>query len=438
MTNFISRAIFILLATLFAFKNTNATTIYTNFPETFETGHKTAYADGTVSLPSGTWDLDNAVIGACTDDSKNGAFSVRIAGTGWLTMMNNVTNGASQVSMGTGVYGTDAPAVWQLWYSTDNGSSWSQIGSNITTSSNTLSTVNFSVAITGNVRFQVRLISGGRLNIDDFSISDNPVVVISTDTTPTRDNNMAMGNPSGATSSLSDSNNFLMSKAQYTLSYNNSKGVPNWVSWHLSAAWMGSAARCNCFTSDVSLPTGYFKATSTTYSGSGFDRGHLCPSEDRTTTDSDNANTFKMTNMTPQAPNMNEITWGAFETYCRTLANAGNELYIIAGWYGNGGNGSSGGTTYTIDGGAITVPAHFWKIAVVLPVGINDVSRVSTSTRVIAIDMPNNQSTSDHNWDYYRTSVDAIESATGYDFLSNISSTIQAVIEAGVDSATIH
>ena len=48
--------------------------------------------------------------------------------------------------------------------------------------------------------------------------------------------------------------------------------------------------------------------------------------------------------------------------------------------------------------------------------------------------MPNTQSVIDHTWGYYRTSVNAIEAATGYDFLSNVPSSIQTVIEASVDA----
>ncbi len=420
-------------ATTIAAHGLAARSVYTGWPETFESGTKGAYADGTVTLPTGVWDLNDALIGSLSSDSKDGSKSVRIENTGTVSMNFNVTGGASQVSIAHGVYGTDASSTWQLWYSTNSGSTWPQTGSTITTSSTTLSTATFTMSISGNVRFQVRKLSGGRLNIDDFSITDNSGGG-GTDTIPTRDDNMAMGNPSGATSVVTNTNNYLMTKAQYTLSYNNSKGEANWVSWHLSKAWLGAIDRCNCFTSDVTLPSGYFRATTSNYTSTGFDRGHLCPSGDRTTSDTDNANTFLMTNMTPQAPNMNEVTWEAFESYCRSLTSTGNELYIIAGWSGTGGSGSNGGTTNTIASGAINVPAYFWKIAVVLPVGTNDVSRVTTSTRLIAIKMPNTQTVNAHTWDYYRTSVDAIETLTGYDFLSNVPTSIQSVIEARVDN----
>ncbi len=254
------------------------------------------------------------------------------------------------------------------------------------------------------------------------------------DTIPSRDDNTALGNPSGATTSTSNVNNYLMAKSQFTLSYNDSKGMANWVSWHLSRAWKGAEARCDCFTQDATLPSGYYRASTSNYTGTGFDRGHLCPSDDRDSLAADNAATFLMTNITPQAPNMNQQTWGDLEEYCRNLIYRGNEMYIIAGGYGNGGSGSSGGTTTTIASGNISVPSHFWKIIVVLPVGINDISRITNSTRVIAVIMPNTQSVNAHSWDYYATSVDSIESLTGYDFLSTVATGIQNVIEAKVDS----
>ncbi|MBC7552466.1 MAG: DNA/RNA non-specific endonuclease [Taibaiella sp.] len=415
-------------------RSTAARAVYTGFPETFESGTKGAYTAGTVTLTTGVWNLSDALIGNSTTDRKNGSKSVRIQNTGTVTMNFDKTSGAYQVTVAHGVYGTDASSTWGLWYSTNSGSTWTQTGSNVTTSSTSLSTATFTMSLSGNVRFQLRKLTGGRLNIDDLTITDNVTTGGGADTTATRDDNMGMGNPSGATAVASNTNNYLMVKSQYALSYNNSKGMANWVSWHLSTAWKGSATRCDCFNQDGTLPSGFFRASSSNYTSTGFDRGHFCPSDDRDGSSTDNAATFLMSNISPQAPNMNQQTWEALEAYCRTLITQGKELYIIAGGYGSGGTGSAGGTTTSIASGSIKVPSRYWKVIVVLSKGTGDVARVDSSTRVIAIDMPNVQSVNSHTWDYYRTTTDAIESATGYDFLSNVSTTVQNSIESSVDS----
>jgi endonuclease G len=243
--------------------------------------------------------------------------------------------------------------------------------------------------------------------------------------------NLLMGNPSNA-STLSTTN-YLMQKMTYSLSYNSSEGKANWVSWHLDNTWLGSASRCDCFASDVLLPSGVYRVSSSSYTNSGFDRGHNCPSGDRTYSSTDNRETFLMTNMMPQAPVNNQQTWERLESYCRTLVSQGNECYIICGSYGKGGTGSKGGTTLTIDAGRVTVPKQIWKVVVVLPNGSNDISRVTTSTRVIAVNTPNINSINT-SWGVYRTSVDAIENATGYDILSGLPDAIEATLESRVDN----
>jgi endonuclease G len=265
------------------------------------------------------------------------------------------------------------------------------------------------------------------------SVTPSPTPSASADaTTATRDNNLALGNPSGAVASTAYPTNYLLTKTQYIMSYNRDQGKPNWVSWHLSSAWLGSTARQDDFRADATLPTGWYQVKATDYSGSGFDRGHNCPSADRTGSTNDNSATFLMSNMMPQAPQNNQRTWAGLENYARTLVNAGNELYIVCGSYGKGGTGSSGYYT-TVAGGKITVPARCWKVLVVLPNGSSDVSRISTSTRVIAINTPNDNSLST-NWGSYRTSVDAIEATTGYDLLSALPASIQSTLEARTDT----
>ncbi|MBD2767509.1 DNA/RNA non-specific endonuclease [Hymenobacter sp. BT664] len=243
---------------------------------------------------------------------------------------------------------------------------------------------------------------------------------------------LALGNPSGATPDPAQPSNYLLSKLQYAMSYNRDQGKPNWVSWHLSSDWRGSAARQDDFRPDATLPPGWYQVSASSYVGSGFDRGHNCPSADRTSSVADNSATFLMTNMMPQAPRSNQQTWANLEDYTRTFLDVGNEVYIICGSYGRGGTGANG-FAQTLDQGRVTVPARCWKVIVVLPVGSNDATRVTASTRVIAVDTPNDNSIST-TWGAYRTSINAIEAATGYDLLSAVPASVQQVIEARVDN----
>jgi endonuclease G len=160
----------------------------------------------------------------------------------------------------------------------------------------------------------------------------------------------------------------------------------------------------------------------------------MTPSADRTSTVADNSATFFMTNMIPQSPDNNQGPWEALESYLRTLVGQGNELYIISGGVGTGGTGSNGGTTTTVANGHVTVPAQTWTVVIGLPAGSNDVSRVTTSTRTIAVIMPNVQGIRTTSWQTYRVSVDQVEALTGFDFFSNVPVGIQAVIEAVVDN----
>ena len=140
--------------------------------ENFETGTKGAYADGTVTLSTGVWDFDDALTGNLSTDHKNGSQCARIRNTGMITMQFDLS-GASSVSIAHAVFGSDGSSTWQLWASTNGGSSFAQVGSTVTTSSTSLQTATFAVNFTGSVRFQVRKISGGanRIDLDDFTVN---------------------------------------------------------------------------------------------------------------------------------------------------------------------------------------------------------------------------------------------------------------------------
>ncbi|GGG50296.1 DNA/RNA non-specific endonuclease [Hymenobacter glacieicola] len=254
--------------------------------------------------------------------------------------------------------------------------------------------------------------------------------------TPVLPEHLTLGNPSGAATDVRMPANYLLLKSQYALSYHRDQGKPNWVSWHLTAGWLGSAARQDDFRPDDALPAGWYRVSSASYSGSGFDRGHNCPSADRTRTAADNSATFLMSNMMPQAPRNNQQTWATLEDFCRRQLRGGaNELYIICGSYGRGGTGTDGYKT-TLDQGRVTVPARVWKVIVILPTGEADATRVRPDTRVIAVDLPNNNSLS-AGWETYRSSVDAIEAATGYDLLSAVAPAVQQQLESLPDDGPV-
>ncbi|KIO77637.1 endonuclease [Pedobacter lusitanus] len=426
--------------------------------EGFESSNKAPYAVGNITSPTGSWTLDDALVGATDADLKNGTRSIRLR-TGKVSMNFDI-KGMTMLYIKHGKYGKDAASAWQLMISTDAGVTYTQVGTDVVEDNAVLKLDSFKVTATTPVRFQIKKSGTARINIDDITFKGtgdsgiiigtpdtNPVdtannitaapprgITVGTDAQPASgdNSNLLFGNPSNATMVSAD--NFLINQSYYVESYNSTKGTPNWVSWHLDVNdFNGTSPRLDNFAGFTGLPSGAFQVQSNTYVGSGFDRGHNIPSADRTSSSNANSATFLMSNMIPQAPLNNQKTWANMENYLRTLASQGNEVYIIMGSYGSGGVGSKG-LASTIANGKVTVPSNVWKIAVVIPAGNGDLDRVTATTRVIAVDTPNIQDIKE-DWKNYRVSVRQIEKATGYDLLSSLPKNIQDAIETTVDKA---
>ena len=230
--------------------------------------------------------------------------------------------------------------------------------------------------------------------------------------------NILLGMPSRAAKNPDD---FLVERPQFVMSYNKSDGGPNWVSWHLDASTLGDVQRGN-FRPDPLLPPDW-QIRPNDYRASGYDRGHVCPSGDRTATEEDNDATFVMSNMLPQTAALNQHLWKSLEDYSRELVSQGNELYVVAGGIGS---------AERIGGGKVNVPKQCWKVAVVLPDGDGDLSRIDGNTRVIAVLMPNQQSdaVAQAEWSQYSTSVAQIEKATGLDFFAELPASVRRKLES--------
>ena len=240
---------------------------------------------------------------------------------------------------------------------------------------------------------------------------------------------MQLGNPSGATANATDHRHYLIQRTVEAIDYDDETGEANWVSWDLTASDVGSSGRSPSFITDITLPPGFYQVTSGDYTNSGFNRGHLCPSADRTANDTDNALVFYMSNILPQTADNNQGPWAGLEAYCRTLAASGNELLIIAG-----GSGYSG--SY-IASRAAAIPGYLWKIVVVVPSGSGTaLSRINGSTRVIAVKIPNVSGVRNDPWTQYVTSASQIQVDTGYSFFTALPSPVAAVLRDKVDGVT--
>lgn len=268
--------------------------------------------------------------------------------------------------------------------------------------------------------------AGGVKNItavaaDQQARSVNMTINITVNAPLPNEDPLILGNPSGATPDVANENNYLMPKPQYTISYNRSKATPNWVAWRLDSSWIGTTPRQDTYRPDPALPAGWYQVQDFDYSGSGYDRGHMCPSGDRTNSVDNNSATFLMTNFVPQLSANNQGPWEDLESYCRTLAGSGNELYIIDGPVGNVG---------TIAGGKIVVPQYTWKVVLVLPNGSNDLQRINKGTRAFGIIVPNFPPVDiNAQWRNFRVTVDQVEQLTGYDFFTAIPKITQEMIE---------
>jgi endonuclease G len=227
---------------------------------------------------------------------------------------------------------------------------------------------------------------------------------------------------------------YLIERPQYTLSYNGKTKTPNWVSWRLRKEDLGKAKR-GAFEPDPLLPKGFTQITSHVYDGSGFDRGHQCPAQDRSARQKDMDATFYMTNVVPQSPHDNQRGWERLEDYCRRLAKEGHTLYIACGPAGVGGEGTHGFAKEIGKGRMkVTVPAKLWKVVLVLPEGDAEPRR---NSRVITVIMPNDQSV-DYNWAKYRTSARHVEKLTGFRFFRAVPEEVATALRSHVDDVEVH
>jgi endonuclease G, mitochondrial len=88
--------------------------------------------------------------------------------------------------------------------------------------------------------------------------------------------------------------------------------------------------RSDNFRADIRIPR-RFRADLNAYKGSGYDRGHLVGSANQNELEVQNSETFLLSNMSPQAPDLNRGMWQKLESAIRVLNNKKEilETYVL-------------------------------------------------------------------------------------------------------------
>jgi len=215
---------------------------------------------------------------------------------------------------------------------------------------------------------------------------------------------------------LKDRSERILKHTNYTVSYNRNWNLPNWVAWELNKnETKGRNDRNDEFTADPDLPKAY-QVESYDYSGSGYDRGHMCPAGDNHFSSKAMEESFYMSNICPQDHELNKGKWNDLEIACRRWANRYGEVYIVCGPIIDKRKGKRIGKDHEI-----IVPEKFFKCILI------------TSTKPVrAIGYIFENNSSDRPYKTY--TIDEIEKMTGMDFFPHLPDNIEDLIESRYDA----
>jgi endonuclease G len=200
----------------------------------------------------------------------------------------------------------------------------------------------------------------------------------------------------------------------YTLCYNKEYRIPNWVCYKLTSAMSKTdiCERKNDFRKDSLEP---LSDVVKDYIKSGYDKGHMCPSEDMRFSVKAESQTFYMTNMCPQLGHFNRGIYKVLEEWSRIKAEKNDSLYITSG-------SIMSTNPMTIGHNKVGVPEYFYKILV---------DNAGPEIKGIGFILKQNNATGD--LDTFVVTIDYLEHITGIDFHPALPDNIENEIESNSD-----
>ena len=210
---------------------------------------------------------------------------------------------------------------------------------------------------------------------------------------------VCIGKVGAVTDTLLPTNNkgLTIKHTYYTLSYSSIDRQAEWVAYSLTPMLInGSQKRASKFMADPKITDAVGPSS---YTKSGYDRGHLCPAADMKLNSVSMNETFYMSNMSPQAPSFNRGIWSKLEDKVRDWALQKNGVYVVTGPLLN--------KTCGLVARSITVPCAFYKIIF---------KQTKEGAEAIAFMLPNAGSALPLK--NFVISIDELEALTGLDFFA--------------------
>lgn len=233
----------------------------------------------------------------------------------------------------------------------------------------------------------------------------------------------------------------------YSVEWDNAKIANRWTCYQLHEGnSMSTVDRNDDFKADLEVFT---SSQLTDYSGSGFSRGHLCPSADRLCSKEQNKQTFFLTNMQPQYQSHNGGLWGRLEEEVRDFATDDSKtdahcdtLYIVKAAtisdkvtvkddkgddVEDDGVYKKANGDYDLCNNRLLVPKYFYMALLHYNKATDTYHALAFWTKHI------DELQSVKNLGNYAISIKELEKRTGIDFFCNLPDVIEEEVEESID-----
>ena len=190
----------------------------------------------------------------------------------------------------------------------------------------------------------------------------------------------------------------MIERDAYVSCYSFKNKIPLFVAYKLTKESVSpSLKRPSRFYYDNSIPSKY-RSKLSHYKRSGFNRGHMMENASADYSKQAQLETFILSNIVPQNPNLNQKAWALLESYTRSLAKINGTIYVITGAIPSKDN--------FLKKGHVNIPSRMYKIIY-----------IPSKERIISIMVPNiKEARKDNILKDYKFSLSEIENLSGIHF----------------------